>query len=648
MSISRCAVTLVSCAALISCSAMEEPSSSSSTPRSLAKWVLISPAAPTMSPGQSLFLDAQLRDKDGQELAGQPEQWSTSDSTIVSVDSTGFVTAHAEGEAKVYLTSGMTNAFSDITVSNQTAAPTWVSLTPGTAQVSARSTLAMIAIVSDASGRQVTNVPVSWASGNTGIARVDAGGVVTGVAPGAVSIVARAGSNQAMAQVTVVPAGSMPPPPPPVQTLPASGSLYSGYSAVSPHWPHIRTAMTDFYYSWNGSERTWAGQHYDLAMSGNVTAWKTANPGVRHYSYVLLQGTILPAATPSQGAPATQWYDDAVRWYSTHRQYDIETAFLHEAGQPSDAAHRLKPFGWATYTWIINPADAGLIAYQTDRFRRLSESEDGLFIDSQASGDLAKNLRDAAGGSSEYASSGTTFPAQGPYFSAYAALMRTLKAAIGAKSLQPNTSGYLFDVDYAVATAAGSTHMEKANNPLSSALPATWSWIDRLIAADVSVNFVNGLDYLDMRGVSTKLGSSVDSAYHRVKMAELASYYMVVPSRPDMLQLQLVNTWDRPFSSIWLKAQEANIGHPTGPRRLMSGFGGTVYQRDFDRALVVYRAQVGWDTQSYGDATAIDVPLPAGEVWRPLNADGTLGAPLTSVRLRNAEAAILIKQRTIS
>jgi hypothetical protein len=123
---------------------------------------------------------------------------------------------------------------------------------------------------------------------------------------------------------------------------------------------------------------------------------------------------------------------------------------------------------------------------------------------------------------------------------------------------------------------------------------------------------------------------------------------MVVPSSPDKLQLQLVNTWDRPFSSVWIKAQEANIGHPTGPRQQKAGLGGLVYQRDFDRGLIVMHAQTGWDAQQYDDATAISIPLPAGETWLPLHADGTLGAPVTSVKLRNAEAAILVKQRTIS
>jgi hypothetical protein len=227
---------------------------------------------------------------------------------------------------------------------------------------------------------------------------------------------------------------------------------------------------------------------------------------------------------------------------------------------------------------------------------------------------------------------------------------------VGSKVLQPNTAMYSFAPDFANVTAAGATHMEKSNNPLYSGLPDTWSWIDKLLGASASVNFVDALDYSDMSGVASRLGGSRDSAFHRMKMVELASYYMVVPHSPDKLQLQLVNEWNRPFSTVWITAQEANIGHPTVVRRQVSdGIASTdpvgqrvsVYERDFDRALVIVRPQTGWSTQRYDDASAVSVPLPAGETWLPLHADGTLGAPVTSVKLRNAEAAILIKQHTI-
>jgi hypothetical protein len=578
------------------------------------------------------------------------------------------VSARSIGNVQITIASGRQRASAYVAVSNAPPAPNWVSLSPGTAQVSVHSNLRFFAAVTDANGKPLANIHVTWTSADPSVAQVDSVGTVTGVATGSVNILAHTASNQATAQLTVVGASSThppptqtpnqpaPPPPPPPLPPTSAGSLYSGYSSVSPHWQHIRTAVTDFYYSWNGTERDWAAKHYDLAMSGSLSIWKAGNPAVQHYMYVLLQGTILPSSTPSNGVPATQWYDDAVRWYAAHTQYNIETAFLHRAGQPADFEHRLKPFGWDTYVWVINPSDPGLIAYQTDRFRRLAANEDGLFIDCQGSGDIAAWLHDASGRSSEYTNSGATWPPTGQYFADYAALLRTLKIAVGSKTLQPNSASYNFAPDFADVGAAGATHMDKSNNPLFSGLPATWSWIDRLLGASASVNFVDAIDYSDMNAVATRFGSSRDSAYHRIKMFELASYYMVVPHSPEKLQLQLVNEWSRPFSTVWITAQEANIGHPTVVRRQLSqgiastdplGQLVTVYERDFDRALIIARPQTGWGTQRYDNTSAVTVPLPTGETWLPLNANGTLGAPVTTIKLRNSEAAILIKQRTI-
>jgi hypothetical protein len=432
-----------------------------------------------------------------------------------------------------------------------------------------------------------------------------------------------------------------------------SGTLYSGYRPASPHWQHIRTMMTDFYYKWTPGERSWAGTHYDYAMSGDEAAWKSVNPTVQHYRYLLLQSLVIQR-NGGKGSVQTSGYDDMRHWYAAHPQYRLESAFLHKAGQPADSAHRLLPFGWDTYTWIINPADPGLIGYSLDRFRRLAVDEDGLFLDSQGSGDLLKNVK----GSAEYPSDSKWPPQEGGYLTAYAKLLASLKKEIGSKVLMLNTSGYRFPPDFATLTAAGATHMEKANNPLSTDLLATWSWIDKLLSAGVFVDLVDAHDYADMGGVVKKhYGTTPDSAYRMIKLAELASYYMVVPRSPDRIALQLVNMWDRPYSSLWLKAQEANIGHPTGGRTIVTGGVPStdpagqkvrVVQRDFDRALVLMRTQSGWGAQVYGDTTEVTVPLPQGEVWLRLNADGSLGKPVTSIKLGNSEAAILVKKGTLS
>ncbi len=430
-------------------------------------------------------------------------------------------------------------------------------------------------------------------------------------------------------------------------------SLTSGYNPVSPHWQHIRTMMTDFYYNWTPAERAWAGRHYDFAMSGDANAWRAQNPTVQHYKYVLLQAAILPK-TPGKGDLQSAWLPDMSRWYVAHPQFTLESAFLHQAGQPADSAHRLKPWGWATPTWIINPADAGLIAYTTDRFQRAAESEDGLFIDSQGSGDIAKNSK----GSSEYPVPSKYPPELTGYFTPYAKLLATLKGALRTKTIMLNTGPYRFAPDSAFLAAAGATHMEKTNNPISSDLPATWVWIDKLLASGVFVDLVDAHDAADMPGVVKRgYATSVEDAFRRMKFAELASYYMVVPRAPDRLALQLVNMWDRPYPPLWLKAQEANIGHPTAVRRLENagviardpvGQPVNVYTRDFDRALVIFRAQSGWGKQIYGDTTGVRFALPAGEKWLPLAPDGSVGDAVTSVSLRNGDAAIVVKASTIS
>ena len=641
MSIPRKVLTLVSCAALFACSAMEDPASSTSTPRSLAKWVIVSPAAPTIAPGATLALAVELQDASGRVITGQPEVWSTSDSSIATVASDGVVTAHALGAAKIYIASGMQSAYADLTVSNAPPAPRWVSLTPATAQVSVRSTMALFASVTDAQGHLVSNVPVSWSSSNTAMATVDATGAVTGVAAGSVSIIALAGTNQAIAQLQVVTASTVtapaPPPPAPVQPPPAAGSLYSGYSAASPHWQHIRTMMTDFYYGWTSAERAWAGQHYDYAMSGSGNSWRTVNTSVGHIPYSLEWTTIVPGSSERDNAQ-TAYYHDMVAWYAAHGSYSLENAFLHHAGEAHDSASRIVIRIWDSKRWVVNPADAGARTYQVDRFQRITANENGAFIDECA------GILNGIPASLE-------FPVKTDFQAPQTATFAAIKQAIGGKTLMLNTAEYTTAFDRANALAAGAVHLEGMNNAFHSGIPQIWQWVEGLANQNVLVDFVTLYPSTAANSMPTTFphGNSATGA-GRMKMWELASYYMVVPNDPSALALQLENSWNLPYSSLWLRAQEANVGHPLGARvqasRGTDPLGQTyaVYTRDMDRALVVMRINQGWGAHSYVDGTAVTIPLPVTDQWLPLNADGTLGSPVTSITLRNVEAAILVKK----
>jgi hypothetical protein len=414
----------------------------------------------------------------------------------------------------------------------------------------------------------------------------------------------------------------------------APASLFASYSPKSPHYPHITTMMTDFYYSWTSAERAWAGLHYDYAMSGSGPAWRGVNSSVGHLPYALLWTTIVRPSSPNI---QTGYYADMKSWFAAHTQYSLEKAFVHRKGAALDSAGRVVGSNWGR--WAINPGDPGAAAYTIDRTKRIVASENGVFFDEASSGDMNAHL----GSMREY-------PSTAAYNALLSNLLRGIKRGVGPKTIMLNTAEYMTTADSIDAVVAGAVHLEMFNNFKYSGMIQRWQWISHLAASGVFVDVVSTYSSPTIAGMTSSYprGNSATNV-QRAKLWELASYYMAVPSSPKLVALQLENLWSKPYSSLWIKAQEANIGHPTALRVQTAhgtdpmGNSYIVYTRNFDRALVVLRLQQGWNAQSYTDATAITVPLPAGERWIPLNADGTVGSVVTSIRLRNSEAAILLR-----
>jgi len=416
--------------------------------------------------------------------------------------------------------------------------------------------------------------------------------------------------------------------------LVAPASLFTAYKTSSSHWTHITTMMTDFYYSWTPAERTWAGQHYDYAMSGSGSAWRAVNPTVGHLPYALLWTTIVGSTSLASG-----YYPDMKSWFAAHPSYPLEKAFVHKKGYPADSAHRVYYNHWGSNRWAINPADPGAIAYTVNRVQRVTAGESGVFFDEAASGDMGAHL-----------GSMTEFTSSISYNASIAKLLGAIRTGISPKMIMLNTAEYMTPADSVNAITAGAVHLEMFNNFKYSGMIQRWVWIGKLTNLGVFVDFVSLYSSQDLANMTTSYprGNSATNV-QRAKLWELASYYLAVPTSPKLLALQLENQWNKPYSSLWTKAQEANIGHPTAIRYQAAsgkdplGNSYILYKRDFDRALVVLRLQQGWGAQTYTDGTVITVPLPAGETWIPLNADGTVGTAVTSIRLRNSEAAILLK-----
>ena len=423
-------------------------------------------------------------------------------------------------------------------------------------------------------------------------------------------------------------------PPPPAD----GGTLFGSYRATSPHWPHLRTMVTDFYYGIASSERDFIARHFDGAISGDRATFVGRNATGTHVPYALNWNLIFD---PPHDDLMTSFYPDMKRWYAAHSQYRLEGAFIHKAGSAGDSASRVVTSTWpGERFWVLNGADEGLREYQRNRVARAAAGEDGLFFDN----DGASLIDHIPYRAREYDN-----PQQ--YLTGHVAMIRAIKQGLGSKIARLNVGDMTTEFDYQMLTAAGAGHLERINVPTAERIEEIWPFLDRLLSAGVDVEMVNLYEW-DESNRFTSGGfnpGNYPSRVFRMKMWELASYYMVVPSSPDHLSLALTNYWAAPPSTTWLKAQEANIGHPTEARHILArgtdpvGQPYHVWARNFDRALVLVRPTIGWQNLEWGDNTAITVTLPAGEQWLPLRGDGTLGAAVTSVRLRAAEALILVK-----
>jgi hypothetical protein len=136
----------------------------------------------------------------------------------------------------------------------------------------------------------------------------------------------------------------------------------------------------------------------------------------------------------------------------------------------------------------------------------------------------------------------------------------------------------------------------------------------------------------------------------RTQLATLAYYYLLADPANTFLDFyggfEPASSWTR----HWVPAVAYNIGQPLRPWSLFASgvdpenwnLSYHVYGRLFSNALVLYKplSYGAGVTGTTADATATTLSL--GRSYRPLRADGTLGAAVTSITLRNGEGAILV------
>ena len=165
--------------------------------------VVVSPTQPTLTVGQTVQLSATARDAAGQPLPGRVATWSTSAASVATVSSSGLVTGVTAGSATITATIDGQTGSATVTV-NAVAqgVVTSVTVSPSSATVNVAWSTTLSATARDGNGNPVQGAQITWSSSDPAVATVS-NGVVTGVAPGSVTITATSGSATGTASITV-------------------------------------------------------------------------------------------------------------------------------------------------------------------------------------------------------------------------------------------------------------------------------------------------------------------------------------------------------------------------------------------------------------------------------------------------------------
>src|SRR6266571_2989223 len=163
--------------------------------------VTVSPAAVSLTVGQTMQLAATPKDANGTALSGRAVTWGTSNAAVATVSASGVVTGVAAGSATITATSEGQSGTAALTVTNVPVAS--VTVSPTAASLTVGATTQLTATPKDANGTALSGRVVTWATSNAAAATVSASGLVTGVAAGSATVTATSEGQSGTSAITV-------------------------------------------------------------------------------------------------------------------------------------------------------------------------------------------------------------------------------------------------------------------------------------------------------------------------------------------------------------------------------------------------------------------------------------------------------------
>jgi hypothetical protein len=254
---------------------------------------------------------------------------------------------------------------------------------------------------------------------------------------------------------------------------------------------------------------------------------------------------------------------------------------------------------------------------------------DGLFVDN-------------SGGKAPAAAGAVAEPVAS-YATDYGTLLNAIGQRIAPHWLLANTAGGDGSADPVIQRIQG-YYEEIAIRPLAN----SWQQFETLAATVAERARLKAPAPYAVLDSLPAGGSPTDP---RTQLATLAYYYLLADPTSTFLDFYGGYAPATSWTQHWSQAVTYNVGQPLGSWSLLAAGADPanpaltyhVYQRAYSNVLVLYKplSYGNGTTGGLGDNTATTFAL--GGTYRALQADGTLGAAVTSITLRNGEGAILVK-----
>lgn len=243
----------------------------------------INPTSFSIAQGETMQLNVTASDQYGGPFSAALS-WTSSNSNIATVSTSGLVTAVSSGTASITVSSGNSSASSTVTVKPAPIA-TSITVSPSSKTIRVGSTTRFTALIKD-QDNQPFDAIASWFSSNPNIASVNTDGVATGLSLGTTTITAlyQQGSSSIYASADLTVSSSAPIYTflniSPVSTSVPIGSTIQFTSATLDQYGDSISASTTSWQSSNANVASISNDGLASALSAGTTTIIAVNDGI--------------------------------------------------------------------------------------------------------------------------------------------------------------------------------------------------------------------------------------------------------------------------------------------------------------------------------------------------------------------------------